>query len=122
MIVLNYHCMNTPNVGDRYCAAGEYFPVGAQILDWSQVPKSLENSAVILGGGGLAYPGALHLIERIISAKPKRLIAWGVGTNTHDKESDPYPEWLSDCDLVGVRDSGTKHEWAPCPSCMSPLF
>ena len=52
-----------------------------------------------------------------------KLIAWGIGSSRHG-ETEPWPD--PDFDLVGVREWSEEREraglWAPCASCMSPLF
>lgn len=53
-------------------------------------------------------------------------ILWGVGYNSKEKEIDSYilnyPSYITQFDLVGVRDWDTDYRWVPCASCMHPAF
>jgi len=116
-----FHRRNTLNVGDLHGAPSLYFPLNGQahdLADW----QGRIRGAVIVGGGGLLHSFFDAGVQRLLDQKPKRIIIWGIGV--HGSPADPLtlPGWLSDCELVGLRDWGTPFDWVPCASCMSPLF
>lgn len=52
-------------------------------------------------------------------------VIWGAGHNERnwsEKDEIKWPKWMSDFDLVGVRDYLQGFEWVPCASCMHPAF
>jgi hypothetical protein len=53
-------------------------------------------------------------------------ILWGAGHNGEvskkSKGTFEYPSWLSEFNLLGVRDWNQSHPWAPCASCMHPAL
>jgi hypothetical protein len=60
-----------------------------------------------------------------VSTKRSLRVIWGAGINTNGykkKGSAEWPDWMSDFDLVGIRDWAQPHPWVPCASCMSPAF
>lgn len=125
--------LDPTNVGDWYSGPGRYFGFGqsdcVDVVDFS--PAVLKRN-VIVGGGGLMAKTFHPHMEKLASCRPglSALIAWGIGeSEIVDRRGGfvpPYsgapPEYLEAFDLVGVRDFGTKYQWAPCPSCMLPHF
>lgn len=120
MKVYNIHHFATFNIGDLSCAVSQYFPLGCEVQNiWAFEPEP--GSTAIFGGGGLFHDAFREQIKKFVETPGTKTILWGIGTNTHGVESDPYPEWIDKC-VVGLRDYPTKYRWVPCPSCMSPLF
>ncbi len=145
--VINYHRVNTTNIGDLICAPALWFPelAGArreEILGF----KGSENTSVtaakswkkrlaeadllIIGGGGLLeidfFRSGLQMISE--HRKPgSRAVIWGAGHNNWQVDDwrklkqgldlDPYG-----FDLVGVRDVDCGYDWVPCASCMAPAL
>lgn len=127
------------NIGDYACAPHKYFdfsdfPVSiSDIQDISQTGRNnINNSHIILGGGGLLvdyYQNAINQISALNNRK--KLIAWGVGQQLYNGGSSawwneyrnfPYNKYLDGFDLVGIRDYGFDYNWLPCVSCMHPSF
>lgn len=64
-------------------------------------------------------------IDKLDETKAKRFV-WGAGHNGDAGRKKPqslvYPSWLSEFDLVGVRDYKQNLPWVPCASCMHPAL
>ncbi len=119
------------NVGDWYCSPARYFtlryPEQADImaLDLDRLAPD-----VLVGGGGLLAKTFHPFLRALAERRPKlrSLAAWGLGESENVDRSGgsappyagPDPDYLSAFDLIGVRDYGTPHVWAPCASCMHP--
>ena len=115
MIVSSHFC-RTGNTGDLESAPDRHLPihVGAVVPYGKPIPKC---DAVIFGGGALG--GGLGRVAELALARVK--IAWGVGVSRHGAR-EPGPA-LRGLDLYGSREWGQEGAiWAPCASCMSPLF
>ncbi len=114
------HLRDTNNIGDAACSPFDYF-------DWDDAEaKDLRqpSSAYSVGiyGGGKIFRG-LNNAAGINRSPGTKHIAWGVGTRQSFPISWSYSQSRRLCDLVGSRDWGdTRYEFAPCASCMSPLF
>jgi hypothetical protein len=120
MNLYNIHHFATFNIGDLSCAVAQYFPLNCEIKNiWSFEPEP--GSTAIFGGGGLFHDAFKDQIKKFVETPKTRAILWGIGTNTHGVDHDPYPEWADKC-IAGFRDYPTKYRWVPCPSSMSPLF
>lgn len=120
MNIVFQHIRNTKNIGDFSCSPYDYFDWPHASAKDIRTPSTPYNASIIGGGkifGGLAgAPG----INRI--GKPLH-IAWGVGTRQTLPFSLKYWRARKIFDLIGSRDWGdTRYEFAPCVSCMSPLF
>jgi len=106
------------NIGDLAALPAEYFPIpGAKYDVRLDDLTSIRSAISIVGGGGL-----ISTYERELEKLGNKVVVWGAGSNYHGELTLRYPEWLSRCALVGVRDFGGPFRWAPCASCMSPLF
>lgn len=139
--ITNVYRMDSNNVGDYYCAPHLYFndlncnPV--DIYDYKSNDKSvadkwvesINNNALIIGGGGLLNRGSfekqLKLFESLKS-KGKKTVLWGTGHNEKDKSRfgkvRSYNINVNNFGLVGVRDFGFTKKWVPCVSCMHKVF
>ena len=66
-----------------------------------------------------------HYVDKLNTTKAKRFL-WGIGHNGDVNRKKPqsvtYPSWLSDFDLIGVRDFKQNLPWVPCASCMHPAL
>lgn len=64
-------------------------------------------------------------VDRLNETKAKRFV-WGAGHNGDFNRKRgwnfSYPAWLSEFDLVGVRDYKQNLPWVPCASCMHPAL
>ncbi|CUH53685.1 glycosyltransferase family protein [Shimia marina] len=114
------HLRDTKNVGDAMCSPYDYF-------DWQDAQaKDLRTPSpdykIGIYGGGKIF-GGLADEAGILKQEGVKHIAWGVGTRQTFPISRKYSRARALCDLVGSRDYGdTRYDYAPCASCMSPLF
>lgn len=134
-MILFIYRIDRANVGDANCCPADYLDFSRfgplERLDITEVgseeatAKIKAAAAVIVGGGGIYhFPGELaHIL-----GNNDRVIAWGIGTNTHDRKDGVLdygecpPERFA---LAGIRDYfpfDHPASWVPCVSCMSPLF
>jgi hypothetical protein len=145
--IINYHRLNTTNIGDLICAPALWFPelaeasreeiLGfkgsentsvAEAKSWKN--RLVEADLLIIGGGGLLeiefFLSGLQQISE--HRKPgSRAVVWGAGHNNwqvadwrklkQGLDLEPYG-----FDLVGVRDVDCGYDWVPCASCMSPAL
>ena len=139
--VINVHCLNTPNIGDIYCAPHQYFDElkdkGVDIFDYkheeAQVRddfiKKISANSLIIGGGGLLNRNGFKLqmdAFEDLAKRGKKTVLWGVGHNnkfpkTYDKVTN-YDVDIDTFGLVGTRDYSLSGEYVPCVSCMHTLF
>jgi hypothetical protein len=121
------------NVGDWYCNPGRYLDFFGSTRDIVALEADqLSGHAVVVGGGGLISETFRPHMERLAEGRPrlKSLVAWGIGESLNvDRKggfvlpyAGPLPAYLDCFDLVGLRDYGTRHCWAPCASCLLPYF
>jgi hypothetical protein len=115
------HLRDTQNVGDRWCSPFDWFewPAYAEARD---ISRPGEDYDVGIYGGGKIF-GGLSSYTGVRKTPGSLHIAWGVGTLQTLPISLRYARARRLCDIVGTRDWGDRrYEWAPCTSCMSPLF
>ena len=116
MIVFS-HIRNTPNTGDLASCPAQWFDLPEHRVQNYDEPVG-GAKAVIYGGGTMNN----WLRGRALSSATS--IAWGIGSSRHG-ETEPWPDPHGFA-LVGVREWSADREWAglwaPCASCMSPLF
>lgn len=121
MRIVFQHLRDTDNIGDRSCSPFDRFDWGdAAVQDIRQpVPGSFD---VGIFGGGKIFGGLSRYAG--VERRPGQLnIAWGVSTVQSFPLSLRYARARRLMDLVGTRDWGDeRYTWAPCASCMSPLF
>ena len=119
------------NVGDLASCPLEYFEFPFQTSRVNLVDvaprfdswlESLQDTHLLVGGGGQLIFG--DLLARLGPLKTDGLkICWGIGHNQHGaQEIGGYPGYLSNYDLVGLRDYCSPYRWVPCVSCISELF
>jgi len=113
------HATATPNIGDLSSAPSHYFDLGRAARQDLAPDLDLRGRNVVVGGGGLLGSGYGPRILNILRSRPRRLVLWGVGLNDAWRE---LPDWVSQCDLVGCRQTGLPVRWVPCASCRSTLF
>jgi hypothetical protein len=111
------HIRNAENAGDMASCAADYFEFGEhEVLNYTEEPRG---DTVVYGGGTLV--NWLH--GRTDLPKVPKVI-WGAGSSRHG-ETEPWPD-PEGVDIMGVRDWSPEREaaglYAPCSSCMSPLF
>lgn len=65
-----------------------------------------------------------YMDKLAVDTAPKFI--WGAGHNGEfskkKKGGADYPSWLSEFNLVGIRDVNTDFQWVPCASCMHPAL
>lgn len=116
MIVFS-HIRNTGNAGDMASCPAQWFPFPPhQVLNYSLPMPDCET--IIYGGGTMVN----WLRDREL---PKvQRIGWGIGSSIHG-QAEPWRD-PAGFRLLGVREWSAAREaegrWAPCASCMSPLF
>jgi len=112
------HIRDPNNSGDLASCAAAYFDFGphVEVINYTQTPT---HGIVVFGGGTMVnwLNG-----RRGLPDVPK--VIWGAGSSRHgETEPWPDPEGFS---LIGTREWSPAREkaglYAPCPSCMSPLF
>ena len=113
------HIRNTPNTGDLMSCPADYFDFPAHRVVNYDAAEGGNAKTIIYGGGTMNN----WLQGRPLVPNAQR-IAWGIGSSRHG-ETEPWPD-PEGFDLLGVREWTPEREaaglWAPCASCMSPLF
>ena len=116
-LIVFSHIRNTGNTGDLASCPAEYFDFPEHRVQNYDEPLG-DCDTVIYGGGTMNN----WLQGRPLSSATS--IAWGIGSSRHG-ETEPWPDPHGFA-LVGVREWSEDREWAglwaPCASCMSPLF
>ncbi|MDH6058344.1 polysaccharide pyruvyl transferase family protein [Umezakia ovalisporum] len=131
--IINYHVIDFTNIGDLFSAPTKYFTFpgyNVQQADIRTINDDFTDQYIIVGGGGLLYEPFLHSFKKLIASKANtKLIAWGIGQQIYSSsftqqklDNFGYCEYLTDFDLVGIRDFNHQYNWVPCPSCMHPAF
>lgn len=116
MIVFS-HIRNTPNTGDFASCPAQWFDFPEHRV--KNYDEPIVNAKAVIYGGGT-------MNNWLRGRKPLGVpcIAWGIGSSRHG-ETEPWPD-PHGFSLVGVREWSEEREaaglWAPCASCMSPLF
>jgi hypothetical protein len=114
------HIRNTDNIGDRSCCPLDYLPfTDAVAMDLDEPTPRCD--VVIFGGGKIFGSLASKLTpnDRLSGQR----IAWGVSTVQTNPLSIKYALSRRSMTLIGSRDFGDqRYDFAPCVSCMSPLF
>lgn len=120
MTLIFQHLRNTKNIGDFACSPFDYFDWGGATVKDMREPSAPYDTCVFGGGkifGGLAEAAGVNTMGTPLH------IAWGVGTRQTFPISFKYQRARQLCNLVGSRDWGDiRYDFAPCASCMSPLF
>lgn len=126
-----FRCLDD-NLGDHFSTPAKYFSWlrESEKLDPHEgdfscflKPRSTPKVTIVGGGGQVAnrvdeFDRNLELIARSTSVS----IAWGIGHNRHDENVVRYPSYLSEFDLVGLRDLNSPYPWVPCASCLHSAF
>ncbi len=116
MIVFS-HIRDGRNTGDMASCPARWFDFPEHRVQTYDEPLH-ECDTVIYGGGTMGNWLQGRKLPNI------RRIAWGIGSSRHG-ETEPWPD-PEGFALVGVREWSLEREaagvWAPCASCMSPLF
>jgi len=130
-MIVEVHRKVKNNIGDYYSNPSRYFDfteLGSQELMHNNYDIAEQN--LIIGGGGLIHKKFSLHIQNLLKKKPKRTVLWGIGHNfgkkhiTKTQEDVIFPDWLEQCDLIGIRDfvKGKENLYLPCVSCMHPAF
>jgi hypothetical protein len=121
------HRRTRGNIGDFFCNPSRYFdfrPITKKLTD----ELNVNNSTLIIGGGGLIHPSFTPKITELVEQKPKNIIVWSIGSNYAIDKDKGYPAWLKEATLVGIRDFNISiinspiGEYVPCVTCMHPAF
>ena len=123
MIVFS-HIRNTPNTGDMASCPAQWFDFPEHRVQNYDEPLNGDTftgcDTVIYGGGTMNN----WLVNQVAHPAVHDYIAWGIGSSRHG-ETEPWPD-PQGFKLVGVREWRAERwlegTWAPCASCMSPLF
>lgn len=113
------HIRDPNNTGDMASCPADYFGFGpaVQVLNYSA--PAPDGCVVIYGGGCMVN----WLNNRPALPKATRIL-WGAGSSRHGA-TEPWPD-PREFKLIGTREWTPEREaagrWAPCVSCMSPLF
>ena len=127
MNIASVHLSNG-NVGDRSCSPLDSFDLQfSRFLFKKAALSQLVGHHLIIGGGGLFFPGGRRWIlgaaEFMRANSPaSKLIIWGAGSNSPLKKPRFIPFWLGLFDLVGLRDFGNPIHYVPCASCLRSEF
>ncbi len=120
------HFSKVDNIGDLVACPLDYFSDLNGIktnflnLDKTQITKETN---LIFGGGGMLHDWSKQKIEQIVSLTNRGKIAsWGIGINNHNEIQQIFPSFLSQFDLVGLRDFPNSFNYVPCVSCMDDFF
>lgn len=115
------HLRDTTNIGDKSCSPYDYFEWNDATVTDVRHADTPDYDVGIYGGGKIF--GGLSRYAGVRRGANAINIAWGVGTAQSFPISLRYARARRKMDLIGSRDYGdTRYTYAPCPSCMSPLF
>ena len=115
------HLRNTKNVGDFACSPFDYFDWGDATVSDVREDNTPDYDVGIYGGGKIF--GGLARYKGVRRKPGMYNVAWGIGTVQSFPISLRYLKARRKMDLIGSRDYTDKRfSYAPCPSCMSPLF
>jgi hypothetical protein len=142
--IINIHHTENRNIGDRYCRPLDYFPEvcrGWEVRDVAATDRvridSLRGQIVILGGGGMLHPWPWEHVVQPLLTGGNRVIAWGIGHHhdaVHGHSGTIERNWRSSLEqyqtdydlsrfaLCGLRDVVDWAVYAPCSTCMHPVF
>ncbi len=116
-LIVFSHIRNTGNTGDLASCPAQWFDFPDHRVQNYDAPLG-DCDTIIYGGGTM---------NNWLQGRPPLnvpCIAWGIGSSRHG-ETEPWPDPHGFA-LVGVREWSEDREraglWAPCASCMSPLF
>lgn len=118
---------DTLNVGDENSNPIHYFYLGRNVVttDWPTIRKEFVARSLVLGGGYLSNMLSKGAPYFRLADEVEKLFVWGIGV---DPDITPHQPTLDRCTLVGIREhrhkliDNRKVFYAPCVSCMSPLF
>jgi hypothetical protein len=112
------------NLGDLMSPASRWMDLGSVINRHdlhSFEATNLVGRSVLFGSCGWLGDEADTVLD--IAARNRQAVGWGIGLNRIGAgDGDTPPQWLKTFALASMRDAGVGYPWAPCPSCMSPLF
>jgi hypothetical protein len=116
------HLSKTQNIGDRSCSPYAHIAdLSSEITPLDLYDPTPPCDAVVYGGGKIF--GSLHASLNANDRQAARRIAWGVSTVQTNPLSLRYFLSRKSMHLIGSRDFGdTRYDYAPCVSCMSPIF
>ncbi len=125
--IINIWRVKTPNIGDLVCSPSLYFKElqeNAYNIDicYFNTFLNLKNKTIVVGGGGLLQPYFEKAIRNILKlSKYNKIIFFGVGFDNYIGR-DKLIDINADNIILSTRDFPSKYLYAPCPSCLSPLF
>jgi len=129
-MIIEAYRKTTRNVGDYWSSPSKYFKFkNLKSVELVSKKAPIENNIIIIGGGGLLHKKFSQHIKEYIDLKPRLSVLWGVGHNFNEKHLNKssnvfYPDWLSQVNLIGIRDwiDGHHESYLPCVSCMYEGF
>lgn len=129
--LINYHVPDPTNIGDLLSSPLKYFDFpgfNGHIRDIRSIDSNnVEDTHIIIGGGGLLFERFRSHFDHINGAKTGKQIVWGVGQQRYETATPKpnlfdYKSYISQSHLVSIRDDGMDYPWVPCASCMHPAF
>lgn len=124
------HCADKTNIGDMLCTPISLFDsykktynqIVMDIREDMPLSRVKSDDIIILGGGGLLnYNDDWNKRINQLLATQARVIAWGVGLNTHyDDLAQKIPIDFDRFSLFGGRDWNGHKNYCPCVSCLNP--
>jgi len=129
--IIEVHRKVKDNIGDCFSNPSRYFyfpNCNSQELIHNKSP--LTSNTLVVGGGGLIHKKFQLHIQDLIKKNPKKIVLWGIGHNFGIKHIQKtkgkvfFPDWIRECDLIGIRDYVPEYEglYLPCASCMHFAF
>lgn len=114
------HIRDPHNAGDMASVPSRWLDFGQEVETLNYSDPVPDDGAVTVYGGGTMM-NWLNQGPRLPRG-PK--VLWGAGSSRHG-ETEPWPD-PEGFDLIGTREWTPEREragrWAPCVSCLSPLF
>lgn len=113
------HIRDANNAGDMASCPADYLDFGPDVRVQNYSDPVAATDMVVYGGGTM-----VNWLNGRRDLPACRKAIWGAGSSRHG-EIEPWPD-PPGFDLVGTREWSPDREaagkWAPCVSCLSPLF
>lgn len=118
---INFYWKNAKNIGDVVSSPMLYFQLPFVAHDFSEWEANLDCDVSLFGGGMLLKRiNKWNVLQRMKGYK----IGWGIGNAMSAQSKFDYSDadFISEFDMLGVRDYGVGLPYVPCSSCMMELF
>jgi len=130
-MITEVHRKVTNNIGDYLSNPSRYFHFpNCNSQELMHNKSLLSSNILVVGGGGLIHKKFQLHIQDLIKKNPKKIVLWSIGHNfgrKHIQKSKGkvfFPDWIYQCNLIGIRDfvAGYEDLYLPCASCMHAAF